>query len=166
QPGRVLDIGCGIGRNLGHLDGNGVGVDHNPDCVAACRARGLIAFTPDEFATSAEARPAGFDSLLFAHVLEHLTETDAVALVRQYLPFLRDGGRVLVITPQPRGQASDATHVTMFDEPAVRRLAVMAALQVDSIRSFPFPRPVGRVFTHNETVSILSRLPIQGSASS
>src|SRR5215510_1679018 len=29
KPGYVLDVGCGIGRNLRHLDGHGVGVDHN-----------------------------------------------------------------------------------------------------------------------------------------
>jgi hypothetical protein len=35
QPGFVLDIGCGIGRNLEHVDGHGVGIDHNPACVEA-----------------------------------------------------------------------------------------------------------------------------------
>ena len=72
RPGFVLEIGCGIGRNLEHLDGHGVGIDHNEACVAACRERGLNAFTPDEFAQSPYAVDAGFDSLLFAHVLEHM----------------------------------------------------------------------------------------------
>ena len=40
DPGFTLDIGCGLGRNLSHLDGNGVGVDHNPDSVAIARSRG------------------------------------------------------------------------------------------------------------------------------
>ena len=33
QDREVLDIGCGIGRNLGHLAPRGVGVDHNEHSV-------------------------------------------------------------------------------------------------------------------------------------
>jgi hypothetical protein len=45
-PGRPpeCDVGCGLGRNLGHLDGNGVGVDHNAESVAIAQSRGLRAF--------------------------------------------------------------------------------------------------------------------------
>ncbi|MCU1395090.1 MAG: Methyltransferase domain [Ilumatobacteraceae bacterium] len=156
QPGFVLDIGCGIGRNLAHLDGAGVGIDHNVDCIAACRADGLTAYVTDEFAASPDAVPGRFDSLLISHVLEHMTDDDAVALVHDYLPYLRPGGRVIIITPQERGQASDETHVMFVDEPAVRRLADRLHLQPTSIRSFPFPRWMGRAFTYNETVSVLS----------
>src|SRR5262245_23737089 len=44
--GFVLDVGCGVGRNLAHLDGRGVGVDPNTDCVEAAKQRGLRAYTP------------------------------------------------------------------------------------------------------------------------
>src|SRR4051794_23992292 len=50
--GFTLDVGCGLGRNLEHLGGNGVGIDHNDACVAACRARGLTAYGPAEFEQS------------------------------------------------------------------------------------------------------------------
>ncbi len=33
--GFTLDVGCGIGRNLVHLGGQGVGIDHNPDSIEA-----------------------------------------------------------------------------------------------------------------------------------
>ncbi|CAB4882953.1 unannotated protein [freshwater metagenome] len=157
QPGFVLDIGCGIGRNLAHLDGRGVGIDHNTECVATCRASGLVAFEPHEFAASEYATEGRFDSMLLAHVIEHLSEADADDLVMAHLRFVCTDGRVILITPQERGQASDPTHVRFVDEPAVRRMASRLNLQVVSIRSFPFPRPVGRLFTHNETVSVLSR---------
>src|SRR5439155_25078118 len=54
RPGFTLDIGCGIGRNLLHLGGQGVGVDTNEHCVRVARARGLIAFTPEEFRRSVD----------------------------------------------------------------------------------------------------------------
>lgn len=156
EPGLVLDIGCGIGRNLKHLDGNGVGVDHNAGCVAACRADGLTAYVTDEFDSSTDAVHGKYDSLLFAHVLEHMTSNDADALLQRYLPYLKRGGKVIIITPQERGQASDETHVMFVDEQVMRRMADRLQMQVISIRSFPFTRIVGRLFTYNETVAVLT----------
>jgi SAM-dependent methyltransferase len=152
--GRVLDVGCGVGRNLGHLDGNGVGIDHNPTSVQLARGRGLTAYTPEEFRGSPDDRPASFDSLLFAHVLEHMTTPEATALVVEHLPWLRSGGSVVVICPQERGQASDPTHVTFLDATAITALLLDAGVTVERASSFPLPRPAGRVFTHNETVVV------------
>ena len=155
HPGFTLDVGCGIGRNLGHLDGNGVGVDHNAECVALCRSSGFAAYSPEEFVASDAAQQGGFDSLLLAHVVEHLGADETDQLVSRYLPYVRPGGRVIVITPQERGQASDVTHVRFVDESQVREMAQRLGLSVDSVRSFPLPRVAGRFFTYNETVAVL-----------
>jgi 2-polyprenyl-3-methyl-5-hydroxy-6-metoxy-1,4-benzoquinol methylase len=153
QPGRVLDVGCGVGRNLVFLDGNGVGIDHNPTSVAVARQRGLQAYTPDEFLASADAVEGAFDSLLLAHVLEHLTPDVAETLIRDHLRFVRRGGSVIVICPQQRGQASDPTHVTEFPAPRLQTLLAHCGLRNVEVHSFPFPSWMGRVFTHNETVA-------------
>lgn len=149
--GRVLDVGCGVGRCLGFLDGRGVGIDHNPTSVAQCRARGFEAYTPEEFA-SGEHAP--FDALLLSHVLEHLDETQGRELVAEHLPRLRPGGRVVLITPQAAGQRSDPTHVRYVDAAASSALLEQLGLTVVERRSFPFPAPVGRFFVHNETIVI------------
>ena len=154
--GFVLDLGCGVGRNLMHLGGSGVGVDHAAPSVERARARGLRAFTPDEFRASAFAQPNQFDSLLAAHVIEHMTFDEATALVAQYLPYVRPGGQAVFIVPQPAGFRSDATHVSFFGEPELRRLADRLGLSPLRCYSFPFPRPVGRVFPHNETILVAS----------
>src|SRR5688572_8348700 len=62
RPGLTLDVGCGIGRNLLHLGGTGVGVDHSAHSVEACRAQGLTAYLVDEFKASEHAAPGRFDS--------------------------------------------------------------------------------------------------------
>ena len=62
--GFVLDVGCGIGRGLRYLDGNGVGIDHNEAAVGTCRQQGFTACTPDEFDRSGHARPGRFDALV------------------------------------------------------------------------------------------------------
>jgi 2-polyprenyl-3-methyl-5-hydroxy-6-metoxy-1,4-benzoquinol methylase len=152
--GYTLDVGCGIGRNLSHLGGNGVGVDHNATSVAACRALGFEAFTVDDFMASDHARPGRFDSMLAAHVLEHAPEPEARGIMEMYLPYVRDGGRVVFITPQERGFASDATHVRFvaFEESA--DMACALGLTVEKQYSFPFPRSAGKIFTYNEFVTV------------
>lgn len=152
--GRVLDVGCGIGRNLAHLDGNAVGIDHNPTSVATARERGFAAFTPDEFAASPYGRPGSFDSLLLAHVVEHISHQTAVDLLHEYLPRVRPGGRVVFICPQERGWATDATHVRFVDFRSLEQLCEQVGLPVQRSFSFPFPRAAGRAFTYNEFVVV------------
>lgn len=152
--GFVLDVGCGIGRNLVHLQGHGVGVDHNADSVAAARARGCEAFVPDAFEASSFATPGRFDALLCAHVVEHMRLDDAVAMIAGYLPYVREGGPVVLIAPQEAGYRSDATHVEFMDPPKLARLLERAGAPQERAYSFPFPRFVGRLFPHNEFVAI------------
>jgi SAM-dependent methyltransferase len=164
KPGFTLEIGCGIGRNLQHLRGQSVGVDTNEHCVRAARARGLIAFTPDEFRAAPEYyRPCRFDTILLAHVAEHMHESEAVALLRQYLDLLRPGGRLVLIAPQEAGFRSDATHVELMDFARLQRISTRLGLVPERIFSFPFPRWAGRWFTYNEFV-VVSRRTAGGDA--
>ena len=103
--GRTLDVGCATGRNLAALDPGSVGVDHNPHSVEiACKA-GLSAVTIEQFLADADlTRSAGFDSMLVAHVVEHLLPDEARAVLARDLglvpersysfPFPRFVGRV------------------------------------------------------------------------
>src|SRR4051794_32549831 len=144
--GYTLDVGCGLGRNLDNLRRLGtdaVGVDHNAESVAVARRRGLTAFTPAELRASPQARPGGFDALLCAHVLEHMRRPEAAALLREYLPYVRPGGRVVLITPQEAGFRSDATHVELLDLAALDSLAREVEVIPERAYSFPFPRLAG-----------------------
>ncbi len=152
--GFVLDVGCGLGRNLRHAGGTGVGIDIDDAAVATTRARGLTAFTPAGFSASEYARPEGFDSLLMAHVLEHLSPKEGQELLRQYLPFLRANGQLVLICPQEAGFRSDPTHVSFLGGQDLASLADRCEVSVVSVRSHPFPRPVGHIFPHNETVLV------------
>ena len=155
--GRTLDVGCGIGRNLAHLNGNGVGVDHNPESVEMARGRGLIAYTLDEWSHALEAEAGSFDTMLLSHIIEHMSEAEAEAIVSRYIKFIRPGGKVVFITPQERGYAAEATHVRLVGFPELERLCQKLGLIVDLRRSFPFPRAAGRLFAYNEFVVVARR---------
>ncbi len=155
--GRTLEIGCGIGRNLEHLAGNAVGVDHNPSSIAIARRRGFPAFTVEDFHASGYARPGAFDSLLLAHVVEHVGEPEAVAIVAEYLGYLRSAGNVVFICPQEKGYTTDETHVRFCGYPELRRLAGLLGLTVQREYSFPLPRLAGKVFPYNEFVVLASK---------
>jgi len=148
--GRVLDVGCGVGRNLVGLRPDSVGVDHNSHSVDVARSRGFTAYTVDEFFEGPYSRPASFDAMLLAHIIEHMSLSQARELVAQYLPMIRSGGTVFFICPQEKGFASDPTHVSFSDLDVLQSLAGDFGLAVVRAYSFPLPRAAGRYFTYNE----------------
>lgn len=152
KPGFMLDIGCGLGRNLGHVDGHGVGIDPNRACLAEARTRGLTVYSPEAFLASPHAQAWAFDSILLSHVVEHMEVDAARALIASYFDYLKPGGQLILITPQEAGHASDRTHVHFMDAGELRRLAEDLGLTVTREMSFPFPRWAGRLFRYNEFV--------------
>jgi 2-polyprenyl-3-methyl-5-hydroxy-6-metoxy-1,4-benzoquinol methylase len=150
QLGRTIDVGCGIGRNLQTLARGSVGVDHNSAAVQVARERGLTALTVEEWEKSDLRRVASFDGILLAHVIEHLDADAGAALLREYLPYLRPGGKVFLVCPQERGYASDPTHVRWTTGDDLVELARTVGLTPDPWSSFPFPRWAGKAFVYNE----------------
>jgi 2-polyprenyl-3-methyl-5-hydroxy-6-metoxy-1,4-benzoquinol methylase len=148
----VLDVGCGIGRNLGHLAPRGIGVDHNEHSVQVCRDRGLTAFSTAEFGDTTYARPGRFGGLLAAHLIEHMPRPTAVEVLAGYLDYLAPGARVVFICPQERGYASDRTHVAFTDLDGLADVAEQLGLRVAKRASFPLPRLAGPAFPYNEFV--------------
>ena len=154
--GRTLDVGCGLGRNLMNLE-NGVGVDHNADAVSIARSRGLTAYTTDEWTDSGAAIHATFDSILLAHVLEHVSQKDSDDIIASYLPYLRTYGKLVLICPQEKGFPTDPTHIRWVDDNELRATGLRNGFHEIRNYSFPFPRAVGKFFTYNEFVYVGQR---------
>ena len=150
ELGKTLDVGCGIGRNLATLAPGSVGVDHNAASVAIARERGFVAYTSEEFVSSPHAVVGSFDSMLLAHVIEHMAAELGEKLVREYLPYVKPGGKVFFVCPQERGYKSDATHERFTTNDDLAALARSVGLVPERAASFPFPRFAGRAFTYNE----------------
>ncbi len=159
KMGRTLDVGCGNGRNLTYLPPGSVGVDHNPFSVQSARDLGGEAYVTDEFFGNPElAKPGSFDSILAAHLIEHLQPLEAREIMKTYVPMVRPGGKVVFFTPQERGYASDATHVAFTGFEQLRALCDDLGLETVKQYSFPFPRFAGKPFIYNEFIQV-ARVP-------
>ncbi|MFF2811457.1 class I SAM-dependent methyltransferase [Streptomyces sp. NPDC058000] len=153
-PGRVLEIGCGDGETLAACAPGSVGIDHDPRSVAHCRTRGLTAYTADAFLAGPHARPGAFDALITAHVLEHLDDQQVEDLLHAYVPYVRPGGGVLLITAQEAGHRAGPEPVRFTDFTLLRAFAEAAGLAVRRTYSHPLPRTAGRVLRANSFVLV------------
>lgn len=156
--GRVLDVGCGIGRNLRYLKRtDSIGVDHNPASVEVVKNLGYQAVTVEQYEDGRESFRNFFDTILISHVLEHLSHEEAFELVNYYLPSLRVGGAVIAICPQQRGYSSDTTHKTYFSIEDLQFLMKQIGLNERRSYSFPLPKNFGKYFIYNENIVIYER---------
>ncbi|MGU3436485.1 class I SAM-dependent methyltransferase [Actinomycetes bacterium M1A6_2h] len=148
---RVLDVGCGIGRNLRNLPPGSVGVDHNEASVEFCRSQGMEAYTADEFHALEKKT---YDGMLMAHLLEHLPPGVEHKVIDEYLPYLEPQATVMIVCPQEVGFESDPTHTSWLDAADLLRICDDTGIENATAASFPFPRPVGKLFVYNETVVV------------
>ena len=153
--GEVLDIGCGIGRNLEYLGHRAMGIDHNKESVTFALFRGFNAAHTSEI--KALLKNKLFDTFLIAHVLEHMNDSDSINLIKDYLPFLKDNGQIVVICPQERGFKHDPTHLNFVKFNEIENVVYKSGMSVIKKYSFPFPRFMGKYWVFNEFVVIAER---------
>lgn len=148
--GKTLDIGCGIGRNLLALPKGSVGIDHNKYMVEDLTKKGYLAFTNSGFKRSSISKISSFDTLLFAHIIEHMSPNEAKILINSYLKYLKKGGRVVIICPQKKGFSKDSTHVFFHNRESIEKILSGLNLKIEISHSFPLPEVFGGLFAPNE----------------
>jgi SAM-dependent methyltransferase len=109
---RILDLGCGTGRNLAELEqiGDAVGLDLEARALEFCRQRGLRSVAQAR-AEHLPFQSESFEAVIALDLLEHLD--DDVAGVREVLRVLRPGGHFLAFVPAYRwlwGPQDDVSH--------------------------------------------------------
>ena len=99
---RILDAGCGSGRNMVDLAARGavVGLEPAPPSRAAARARGLGEVVEGSLDEPLPFAASAFDLAVALDVLEHLRD-DAAAL-RELARVVAPGGHLVVTVPQYR----------------------------------------------------------------
>lgn len=145
EPGRILDVGCGVGYLLSALDRRWERHGTEVSTFAARQAseHGKIHLG----ALEAAGYPAShFDVVVLYHVIEHMTEP--VGALREAYRILKPGGHMVVGTPDFDGACArrfgenfrmlhDKTHTSLFSCESLRRLLLDTGLCVEQV-DFPF----------------------------
>jgi len=99
----VLSVGCAAGLVEGELVKRGVkvvGVEINPKAAEIARQRGLTILEGDASEIDIDVANEYYDCLIYADVLEHLS--DPVAVLKRHVKKLRPDGIVYVCVPNFR----------------------------------------------------------------
>jgi len=102
---RVVDLGCGGGDFVALLNEAGievVGVDSDPASCAAMRLRQLPVVEQDVLAYLESVEANSYDGIYSAHLVEHLPYETVLRLIRLAHRALRPGGKLVLVTPNPR----------------------------------------------------------------
>ena len=147
----VLDVGCGFATTSAEIEKRGsrvTGIEMNGAAVAKASSRlsGVLQADLNDIGSVTERLGgAMFDVVMFADVLEHLT--DPLAIVRGYLRFLRPGGTVIVSLPNVAlwsvrvmlltgrfdyadSGVLDRTHLRFFTRRTAKELLTAAGLEI------------------------------------
>ena len=152
--GRTLDVGCGIGRNLQNLGPDAVGVDHNAHSIEICRQRGLTAYTD-------AGVPRGIEGAA-RDVRRHAAARTCSSTSARRWPTTSSrstsptcGREARSSSSPPGGRVPVRRDPRAVGGPGGRRGArARHGMTVVRSYSFPFPRPVGKVFKYNEFVTV------------
>ncbi len=111
---RVLDLGCGLGGFVKLLRDHGIdayGVDSDPDCITAARRHNLPVVEADVLEHLRSLEPGSLDAIFSAHMVEHMPYEVVLTTIELAARALRPGGRLLIVTPNPRALI---THLELY----------------------------------------------------
>jgi SAM-dependent methyltransferase len=111
-PGRVADVGCGAGREVGWLAANGyeaIGYDASEGLLAQAREHHPgLAFERAALPALAGVADASFDNVLCETVIMHLPVEDVAPSVRRLMQILKAGGVLYLSWRVEKADARDA----------------------------------------------------------
>ncbi len=145
RGGSLLDVGCGGGSFLKRMEGLGwrvEGTDTDPVAVERARELGL---TVHPGTLEARRYPDGnFDAVTMSHLVEHVH--DPSALLRESWRVLKDGGRLVAVTPNAESWGhrlfgrdwrglEPPRHLHVFTPRVLRRMAESAGFGHVEVRT-------------------------------
>ena len=144
-PSRILDAGCGPGRDLGIFAEHGheaVGFELNPEFAAMANRRAPTV-CGDLRNVAENFREGSFDGVWAQASLVHLSEAETVDVVAQLARLLRPGGRFFtcVKTVGETGWLDEPDGLrwyTVWEPPQFGSLVAAAGFEVDELHPGPY----------------------------
>lgn len=100
---QILSVGCGNGSTEVELLKQGhsvVGLELNADAAETARKKGLEVIVADAFLANQYLNGRQFDCLIYADMLEHVS--DPQALLAKHMQLLKPGGAIVISVPNFR----------------------------------------------------------------
>lgn len=162
---RVLEAGCGLGRNLEIFREDNVvsGIDGLPDAVKQARMRGLDVIEAN-LELGLQAKSASVDWVFCLDVLEHLV--DPLRLLEESYRILRDKGHIVINVPNhfnaagrikillghdldvhrffPEKQEWNNPHLRFFTYRGIQQMLMNTGFETVEDRSARFPSVPGQ----------------------
>lgn len=124
-PGRILEIGCGKGVMLSLLKQHTIdayGIDLSDTSVKYCQSKGLEAIHTDVLSHIKSLSDNSLGGIFCAHVIEHMSPTEVMELLKHAFRVLKSSGRLIIITPNAKDLRTterfwlDITHIRPYPE--------------------------------------------------
>jgi 2-polyprenyl-3-methyl-5-hydroxy-6-metoxy-1,4-benzoquinol methylase len=130
---RILDLGCGHGAFVYFLRQNGytsvIGVDVSKEQVDLASRLGIAAITQETLLECLSTRATGsVGCILMIDILEHLTRSEAFAVIEQVHRVLKNGAKCILHVPNAEGifgmrvRYGDITHEVSYTQGSASQL--------------------------------------------
>ena len=145
SEGRLLEVGCGSGHVLKHMQSLGwnvTGVDFDPKAVAFASNQGLDVRLGSLAEQSFQSNY--FDLVFMSHVIEHVHAP--LALLKASFEVLKPGGRLVLLTPNSESlwhrvfgrnwmSLDPPRHLHLFNKSTITQLASRLGFTTVSVQS-------------------------------
>jgi len=145
KPGKVLDIGCGLGFLLSGISNkwDKYGIEISDYAAKHAAQYGKISNINIEDYSTSEIK---FDLIVIHHVIEHLNDPEII--LQNIYKLLRKNGKLIISTPDfdcPSARRykdryrllHDKTHVSLFSNDSMHRFLRYYGFHIDSVE-YPF----------------------------